>query len=111
MRDEQPGGPFFVRGPAPPRPPGEACRVAGRLAPAPPAPPARCGTAGPPAGINLALQDAAAAHPVLLDALHAGDTSRMRLPPYQQRRARTAAAVHRMGADTGPGHRSAAADP
>ncbi|MFJ5779698.1 FAD-dependent monooxygenase [Streptomyces sp. NPDC093094] len=47
-------------------------------------------------GINLALQDAAAAHPVLLDALHAGDTGRERLLPYERRRRPVAAAVHRM---------------
>lgn len=47
-------------------------------------------------GINLALQDAAAAHPVLLDAVRAGDASRTRLLPYEQRRRPAAAAVHRM---------------
>ncbi|MEV5878596.1 FAD-dependent monooxygenase [Streptomyces sp. NPDC052101] len=47
-------------------------------------------------GINLALQDAAAAHPVLLDAVRTGDASRARLLPYEQRRRPAAAAVHRM---------------
>ncbi|MEV5336618.1 FAD-dependent monooxygenase [Streptomyces werraensis] len=47
-------------------------------------------------GINLALQDAAAAHPVLLDALAAGDTGRQRLLPYEERRRPAAATVHRM---------------
>lgn len=47
-------------------------------------------------GINLALQDAAAAHPVLLDAVRAGDASRERLLPYERRRRPVAAAVHRM---------------
>ncbi|MDN3027276.1 FAD-dependent monooxygenase [Streptomyces sp. S.PB5] len=47
-------------------------------------------------GINLALQDAAAAHPVLLDAVRAGDASRDRLLPYEQRRRPAAASVHRM---------------
>jgi 2-polyprenyl-6-methoxyphenol hydroxylase-like FAD-dependent oxidoreductase len=47
-------------------------------------------------GINLALQDAAAAHPVLLDAVRTGDASRARLLPYEQRRRPVAAAVHRM---------------
>jgi 2-polyprenyl-6-methoxyphenol hydroxylase-like FAD-dependent oxidoreductase len=47
-------------------------------------------------GINLALQDAAAAHPVLLDALSANDPSRAALLPYEQRRRPAAAAVHRM---------------
>ncbi|WP_247196995.1 FAD-dependent monooxygenase [Streptomyces sp. GESEQ-35] len=47
-------------------------------------------------GINLALQDAAAAHPVLLDAVRAGDASRTRLLPYELRRRPAAAAVHRM---------------
>ncbi|MFF0885073.1 FAD-dependent monooxygenase [Streptomyces sp. NPDC003456] len=47
-------------------------------------------------GINLALQDAAAAHPVLLDAVRAGDARRERLLPYERRRRPVAAAVHRM---------------
>ncbi|MFJ8546475.1 FAD-dependent monooxygenase [Streptomyces sp. NPDC093586] len=47
-------------------------------------------------GINLALQDAAAAHPVLLDAVRAGDASRERLLPYERRRRPVAAAAHRM---------------
>ncbi|MEU0580164.1 FAD-dependent monooxygenase [Streptomyces griseoincarnatus] len=47
-------------------------------------------------GINLALQDAAAAHPVLLDAVRAGDAGRERLLPYERRRRPVAAAVHRM---------------
>jgi 2-polyprenyl-6-methoxyphenol hydroxylase-like FAD-dependent oxidoreductase len=47
-------------------------------------------------GINLALQDAAAAHPVLLDAVRAGDASRTRLQPYEQLRRPAAEAVHRM---------------
>ncbi|MFB8246285.1 FAD-dependent monooxygenase [Streptomyces sp. NPDC055952] len=47
-------------------------------------------------GINLALQDAAAAHPVLLDAVRSGDAGRDRLLPYEQRRRPAAAAVHRM---------------
>ena len=47
-------------------------------------------------GINLALQDAAAAHPVLLDAVRAGDASRTRLLPYEQLRRPAAEAVHRM---------------
>ncbi|MFF3847871.1 FAD-dependent monooxygenase [Streptomyces sp. NPDC002328] len=47
-------------------------------------------------GINLALQDAAAAHPVLLDAVRAGDASRERLLPYERRRRPAAEAVHRM---------------
>ncbi|MFE9683980.1 FAD-dependent monooxygenase [Streptomyces sp. NPDC006285] len=47
-------------------------------------------------GINLALQDAAAAHPVLLDAVRAGDASRTRLLPYERRRRPAAATVHRI---------------
>jgi 2-polyprenyl-6-methoxyphenol hydroxylase-like FAD-dependent oxidoreductase len=47
-------------------------------------------------GINLALQDAAAAHPVLLDAVRSGDASRDRLLPYQRERLPVAAAVHRV---------------
>ncbi|MEU9443048.1 FAD-dependent monooxygenase [Streptomyces sp. NPDC048304] len=47
-------------------------------------------------GISLALQDAAAAHPVLLDAVRTGDASWSRLLPYEQRRRPVAAAVHRM---------------
>ncbi|MFF9335562.1 FAD-dependent monooxygenase [Streptomyces albogriseolus] len=47
-------------------------------------------------GINLALQDAAAAHPVLLDAVRAGDASRERLLPYERRRRPAAATVHRV---------------
>ncbi|WP_369193238.1 FAD-dependent monooxygenase [Streptomyces djakartensis] len=47
-------------------------------------------------GINLALQDAAAAHPVLVEAVRAGDASRERLLPYELRRRPAAAAVHRM---------------
>lgn len=47
-------------------------------------------------GINLALQDAAAAHPVLVDALRGGDVSRAALLPYEQRRRPAATAVHRM---------------
>ncbi|WP_333936603.1 FAD-dependent monooxygenase [Streptomyces sp. AHA2] len=47
-------------------------------------------------GINLALQDAAAAHPVLVEAVRAGDASRERLLPYERRRRPVAAAVHRM---------------
>ncbi|WP_327358785.1 FAD-dependent monooxygenase [Streptomyces sp. NBC_01304] len=47
-------------------------------------------------GINLALQDAAAAHPVLVDAVRTGDASRERLLPYEERRRPAAAAVHRM---------------
>ncbi|MER5886583.1 FAD-dependent monooxygenase [Streptomyces sp. NPDC001941] len=47
-------------------------------------------------GINLALQDAAAAHPVLLDAVREGDPSRERLSAYEERRRPAAAAVHRM---------------
>jgi monooxygenase len=37
-------------------------------------------------GINLALQDAAALHPVLLDALEAQDTSQTRFSPYLEAR-------------------------
>ncbi|WP_331723531.1 FAD-dependent monooxygenase (plasmid) [Streptomyces sp. NBC_00868] len=47
-------------------------------------------------GVNLALQDAAALHPVLVDALNAGQVSRERLAPYQRRRSPVAQAVHRM---------------
>lgn len=47
-------------------------------------------------GVNLALQDAAALHPVLLDALEAGDCSRERLVRFQERRAPAADAVTRM---------------
>ncbi|MFB8392642.1 FAD-dependent monooxygenase [Streptomyces yangpuensis] len=47
-------------------------------------------------GINLALQDAAALHPVLVDALAAGQPTRERLAPYARLRAPAAAAVHRM---------------
>ncbi|MFG2986908.1 FAD-dependent monooxygenase [Streptomyces sp. NPDC048258] len=47
-------------------------------------------------GVSLALQDAAALHPVLVDALHAGQVSRERLVPYQRRRSPVAQAVHRM---------------
>ncbi|MER7803666.1 FAD-dependent monooxygenase [Streptomyces parvulus] len=47
-------------------------------------------------GINLALQDAAAAHPVLLDAVGAGDAGRDRLLPYERRRRPAAAGVHRV---------------
>lgn len=47
-------------------------------------------------GVNLALQDAAALHPVLVDALAAGDCSRARLAPFQQLRAPAAGAVTRM---------------
>ncbi|MFC8919395.1 FAD-dependent monooxygenase [Streptomyces sp. NPDC057116] len=47
-------------------------------------------------GINLALQDAAAAHPVLVDAVRTGDAGRERLLPYERRRRPVAAAVHRM---------------
>lgn len=47
-------------------------------------------------GINLALQDAAAAHPVLLEAVRAGDARRAALLPYEVRRQPAAAAVHRM---------------
>ncbi|MEV3993998.1 FAD-dependent monooxygenase [Streptomyces sp. NPDC049837] len=47
-------------------------------------------------GINLALQDAAAAHPVLVEAVRTGDARRERLLPYERRRRPVAAAVHRM---------------
>ncbi|MFC7310256.1 FAD-dependent monooxygenase [Streptomyces monticola] len=47
-------------------------------------------------GINLALQDAAALHPVLVDALDAGDFSRRRLAPFEAARRPAAEAVTRM---------------
>ncbi len=47
-------------------------------------------------GVNLALQDAAALHPVLLDALSAGQPTREGLAPYAERREPAAVAVHRM---------------
>ncbi|KJY47967.1 hypothetical protein VR46_00515 [Streptomyces sp. NRRL S-444] len=47
-------------------------------------------------GIDLALQDAAALHPVLVAALHAGEPTAQRLAAYQERRAPAASAVHRM---------------
>ncbi|MEU9233633.1 FAD-dependent monooxygenase [Streptomyces subrutilus] len=47
-------------------------------------------------GINLALQDAAALHPVLVEALGRGAVTRADLEPYARRRAAAAAAVHRM---------------
>ncbi|MFE2876883.1 FAD-dependent monooxygenase [Streptomyces roseus] len=47
-------------------------------------------------GINLALQDAAALHPVLVSALADGEPTARRLAPYRDRRAPAAAAVHRM---------------
>ncbi|MFF4851215.1 FAD-dependent monooxygenase [Streptomyces sp. NPDC001194] len=47
-------------------------------------------------GINLALQDAAALHPVLVRALADGEPTAARLAPYRDRRAPAAAAVHRM---------------
>ncbi|WP_331742488.1 FAD-dependent monooxygenase [Streptomyces sp. NBC_01006] len=47
-------------------------------------------------GINLALQDAAALHPVLVSALCDGEPTAQRLAPYRDRRAPAAAAVHRM---------------
>jgi 2-polyprenyl-6-methoxyphenol hydroxylase-like FAD-dependent oxidoreductase len=47
-------------------------------------------------GINLALQDAAALHPVLLDALATGQPTRERLAPYARLRGPAAASVHRM---------------
>ncbi|MFF5448525.1 FAD-dependent monooxygenase [Streptomyces sp. NPDC012888] len=47
-------------------------------------------------GINLALQDAAVLHPVLLAALRRGPVTAASLAPYRQRRAAAAAAVHRM---------------
>jgi 2-polyprenyl-6-methoxyphenol hydroxylase-like FAD-dependent oxidoreductase len=47
-------------------------------------------------GINLALQDAATLHPVLLDALAAGACTRERLAPFQRLRAPAAARVTRV---------------
>ncbi|MEU0372632.1 FAD-dependent monooxygenase [Streptomyces sp. NPDC006283] len=47
-------------------------------------------------GINLALQDAAALHPVLVDALHTGGCTRERLAPFQQLRERAATQVTRV---------------
>ncbi|WP_327286136.1 MULTISPECIES: FAD-dependent monooxygenase [unclassified Streptomyces] len=47
-------------------------------------------------GINLALQDAAALHPVLVSALSDGEPTARRLAAYRDRRAPAAAAVHRM---------------
>jgi 6-methylpretetramide 4-monooxygenase len=47
-------------------------------------------------GINLALQDAAVLHPVLLDALDAGDTTRRRLAAYPTARQPAVAAVMKM---------------
>ncbi|MFI6149245.1 FAD-dependent monooxygenase [Streptomyces sp. NPDC051109] len=49
-------------------------------------------------GINLALQDAAALHPVLVSALADGEPTARRLAPYRDRRAPAAAAVQRMEA-------------
>lgn len=46
-------------------------------------------------GVNLALQDAAALHPVLVEALHAGDTGHTRLARFQELRAPAADAVTR----------------
>lgn len=46
-------------------------------------------------GVDLALQDAAVLHPVLLDALSAGDFSRARLARYEQARRPAAEAVAR----------------
>lgn len=46
-------------------------------------------------GINLALQDAAALHPLLVEALHAGDTGLARLARFQELRAPAADAVTR----------------
>ncbi|QNS09238.1 FAD-dependent monooxygenase [Streptomyces xanthii] len=46
-------------------------------------------------GVNLALQDAAALHPVLVEALRAGDTSHARLARFQELRAPAADAVTR----------------
>lgn len=47
-------------------------------------------------GIDLVLQDAAALHPVLVAALHAGEPTARRLAAYQEQRAPAASAVHRM---------------
>lgn len=47
-------------------------------------------------GINLALQDAAVLHPVLVDALAAGDVRRERLGAFEERRRPVAEAVTRM---------------
>ncbi|MEU3838496.1 FAD-dependent monooxygenase [Streptomyces sp. NPDC028635] len=47
-------------------------------------------------GINLALQDAAALHPVLVGALEHGDFSRARLLPFQRLRQPVSDAVTRM---------------
>lgn len=47
-------------------------------------------------GINLALQDAAVLHPVLLDALAAGDVRRERLGVFEERRRPVAEAVTRV---------------
>ncbi|WP_405987787.1 FAD-dependent monooxygenase [Streptomyces sp. NBC_00986] len=49
-------------------------------------------------GINLALQDAAALHPVLLEALQAGDTARERFAPFIDVRMRAVDAVMKMQA-------------
>lgn len=49
-------------------------------------------------GIDLALHDAAALHPVLVAAVHADDPTAARFAAYQERRAPAAAAVHRMQA-------------
>ncbi|MFF3216051.1 FAD-dependent monooxygenase [Streptomyces sp. NPDC002886] len=46
-------------------------------------------------GIDLALQDAAALHPVLVAALHAREPTAQRLAAYRDRRAPAASAVHR----------------
>ncbi|MFE7840556.1 FAD-dependent monooxygenase [Streptomyces sp. NPDC057474] len=46
-------------------------------------------------GINLALQDAAVLHPVLVDALRAGDVGRARLARFEELRAPAADAVTR----------------
>ncbi|MFD3478767.1 FAD-dependent monooxygenase [Streptomyces sp. NPDC058695] len=47
-------------------------------------------------GINLALQDAAVLHPILVEALRAGDVSRARLARFQELRAPAADAVTRV---------------
>jgi monooxygenase len=47
-------------------------------------------------GINLAIQDAVAAHPVLIGAWHAGDASADRLAAYSRRRAPHISAVTRI---------------
>lgn len=49
-------------------------------------------------GINLAVQDAAVLHPVLMAALADGDTSRARLGTFEEQRARDIATVMRVQA-------------